>query len=162
MEAKTTTGLEAAGKLGLEQQVYLELLRVADSLVQDAENILKPLGLSHTQYNALRILRGAEPTGLACSGIGERMLTHDPDITRLLDRLESRGLIKREREQEDRRVVRTRITEAGLKLLAELDGPVCELHQKQLGHLQPGQLEELKHLLSLMRAQGTQNCPSKG
>jgi DNA-binding MarR family transcriptional regulator len=156
---KSTTGKGFAPKPSLEQQVFLELLRVADSLVQDAESLLKPFGLSHTQFNVLRILRGAEPTGLACSGIGERMLTHDPDITRLLDRLDSRGLIKREREQEDRRVVRTRITEAGLKLLAELDAPVSEAHLKQFGELQPSQLEELKNLLSLMRTQGGQGCP---
>ncbi len=143
----------------LEKQVFLEFLRISDSLVQDAENILKPSGLSHTQYNVLRILRGAEPDGLACSGIGERMLTHDPDITRLLDRLDSRGLIKREREQEDRRVVRTRITEAGLKLLAELDAPVCDLHRKQLGHMQPQQLEELKNLLSLVRTSSGESRP---
>ena len=139
----------------LEKQVFLEFLRISDSLVQDAENILKPSGLSHTQYNVLRILRGAEPDGLACSGIGERMLTHDPDITRLLDRLDSRGLIKRERQQEDRRIVRTRITEAGLKLLSELDEPVCELHKKQLGHLRSEQLEELKNLLYLVRTQSS-------
>ncbi len=158
MTEKHTVGSHSAPKPQLEQQVFLELLRVADSLVQDAEAILKPLGLSHTQYNVLRILRGAEPAGLACGGIGERMLTHDPDITRLLDRLDSRGLIKREREQEDRRVVRTRITDAGLRLLEQLDAPVSQLHEKQLGHLEPAQLEELKNLLSLMRAQG---CPSK-
>ena len=158
MTEKHTVGSHSAQKPQLEQQVFLELLRVADSLVQDAEAILKPLGLSHTQYNVLRILRGAEPAGLACGGIGERMLTHDPDITRLLDRLDSRGLIKREREQEDRRVVRTRITDAGLRLLEELDAPVSQLHQKQLGHMETAQLEELKNLLSLMRTQG---CPSR-
>ncbi|MGO9640162.1 MAG: MarR family winged helix-turn-helix transcriptional regulator [Candidatus Acidiferrales bacterium] len=159
MAEKHMAGNRAAPKLDLEQHVFLELLRVADSLVQDAEAVLKPYGLSHTQYNALRILRGAGPTGLACGGIGERMLTHDPDITRLLDRLESRGFIKREREQEDRRVVKTRITDAGLRLLEELDVPVSDLHQKQLGHLDSAQLQELKNLLSLMR---TQNCPTKG
>jgi len=155
---KNTAGSDAALKPKLEQKVFLELLRVADSLVQDAEAILKPLGLTHTQYNVLRILRGAGPPGLACGGIGERMLTHDPDITRLLDRLDSRGLIRREREQGDRRVVRTRITGAGLRLLEELDAPVSQLHEKQLGHLEPAQLEELKNLLSLMRTRG---CPSK-
>ena len=142
--------------------MFLELLRVADSLVRDADDLFKTWGLSHTQYNVLRILRGAGPAGLACSGIGERMLTHDPDITRLLDRLDSRGLIKREREQEDRRVVRTRITEAGQKLLSELDVPVSEAHLKQFDRLQPAQLEELKNLLSLMLAEAGQECPSKG
>jgi DNA-binding MarR family transcriptional regulator len=156
---KSTTGSTAASKQSLEQQVFFELLRVADSLVRDADDLLKPQGLSHTQYNVLRILRGAGPAGLACSGIGERMLTHDPDITRLLDRLDSRGLIKREREQEDRRVVRTRITEAGLNLLAELDAPVSKALLKEFENLQPAQLEELKHLLSLVRTQGGQDCP---
>jgi MarR family transcriptional regulator, organic hydroperoxide resistance regulator len=156
---KSTTGSTAASKQSLEQQVFFELLRVADSLVRDADDLLKPQGLSHTQYNVLRILRGAGPAGLACSGIGERMLTHDPDITRLLDRLDSRGLIKREREQEDRRVVRTRITEAGLNLLAELDAPVSQALLKEFENLQPAQLEELKHLLSLVRTQGGQDCP---
>lgn len=82
----------------------------------------------------LRILRGA-PEGLLCGDIGRRMITRDPDITRLLDRLEKRGLISRCREGEDRRRVQARITSEGLALLVRLDRPMRELHRRQLGHL---------------------------
>src|SRR5207245_10164892 len=100
---------------GLENEVFLNLLRTADALLRDVEQILKAVELSHTQYNVLRILRGAGRQGLACQEIGERMLTRDPDITRLLDRLEARALVSRARGRADRRVVQTRITPAGLR-----------------------------------------------
>jgi len=159
MNVANPSGGKSVGKPSLEQEVFLELVRTSDCLIQDAEGLLKPAGLSHTQYNVLRILRGAGDAGLACRGIGERMLTHDPDITRLLDRLESRHLIKRERQNDDRRVVKTTITEDGLKLLDELDAPVRERHKKQLGHLSSKQLTELKELLSVLREGGNQvNC----
>src|SRR2546426_9185122 len=93
---------------GLENEVFLNLLRTADALLRDVEQILKAVELSQTQYNVLRILRGAGRQGLACQEIGERMLTRDPDITRLLDRLEARALVSRARGRADRRVVETR------------------------------------------------------
>jgi DNA-binding MarR family transcriptional regulator len=110
---------------------------------------LRPTGLSPTQYNVLRILRGAEPDGLVCREIGERMITRDPDITRLLDRLEERGLVARSRGTEDRRVIVTRITREGLRILESLDEPIEALHLKQVGHLGP---ERLKGLIALLEA----------
>jgi DNA-binding MarR family transcriptional regulator len=134
-----------------EERVFVSLLRTADALSRAGEALLKPYGLSATQYNILRILRGAGDDGLACSEVGERLISRDPDITRLLDRMESRGLIARARESRDRRVVKTRITEAGLRLLKELDGPVQELHRHQLRHLSARQIQQLSKLLERAR-----------
>jgi DNA-binding MarR family transcriptional regulator len=136
----------------LEQQVFLDLLRLNGALVRDAEEMLKPFDLSNSQFNVLRILRGAGAPGLACGEVGGRMITHDPDITRLLDRLESRGLIARERQQEDRRVVKTRITAEGLRVLGELDGPLCAMHRRQFSGIPQPQLAELAKLLAALRA----------
>lgn len=113
--------------------------------------MLKPHGLSPTQYNALRILRGAGPEGLACSEVGQRMINRDPDITRLLDRLERRGLIRRSREQRDRRVIKTRITPAGMDLLKSLNREVMEFHRQLLGHMGEERLEHLMRLLEAVR-----------
>jgi len=131
----------------LEQEAFLKILRTADHLDQGLAELLKPFALTATQYNVLRILRGAGGRGLACRELGERMLTHDPDVTRLLDRLERRGLLERHREQQDRRVILTGITSAGLRLLEQLDAPVTELHRRQLGHLGEEQLRALVALL---------------
>jgi DNA-binding MarR family transcriptional regulator len=135
----------------LEAEVFVSLLRTADALARGAEALLKPHGLSGTQYNVLRILRGAGEKGLACREVGGRLISRDPDITRLLDRMESRGLIARAREAGDRRVVRTRISPEGLRLLAELDEPVRQLHRRQLRHLPEKQLRQLSVLLDRTR-----------
>jgi DNA-binding MarR family transcriptional regulator len=140
--------------LPLEDTIFISLQRTADSLGLEAEQLLKPHGLTGTQYNVLRILRGAEPEGLACSGIGERMISHDPDMTRLLDRMEKRGLIVRQRQTDDRRVIKTRITPAGLTLLKSLDQPVRELHKRQFHHLPSARLKTLAQLLEEVRARG--------
>lgn len=140
--------------LPLEDRIFISLQKTADSLGLEAEHLLKPQGLTGTQYNVLRILRGAEPEGLACSGIGERMISHDPDMTRLLDRMEKRGLISRQRQTDDRRVVKTRITPAGLNLLKSLDQPVRELHKRQFRHLPSARLKTLVQLLEEVRARG--------
>lgn len=137
----------------LEEQAFVAVMRTADALTRKAGAVLKPTGLSETQYNVLRILRGAGAEGLACSEVGCRMISRDPDITRLLDRLESRGLISRAREEKDRRVVKTYITDAGLRILAELDGPVQELHRRQLGHMSREKLRQLLRLLEMTRIQ---------
>jgi DNA-binding MarR family transcriptional regulator len=134
-----------------EELAFLELLRTTDMLSRGLIPVLKSEDLSSTQYNVLRILRGA-PEGLACGEIANRMITRDPDITRLLDRLEKRGLISRCRETKDRRMVMARITSDGLKMLARLDEPVEEAHRKQLGHLGRGRLETLTELLHLARS----------
>lgn len=131
----------------LEDHVFVALLKAADTLSLEAEQLFKPSGLSGTQYNVLRILRGAEPSGLACRAIADRMISHDPDITRLLDRMEKRGLITRERQTDDRRVVKTRITAAGLSALKALDAPVHAMHQRQFEHLSATQLKTLSNLL---------------
>jgi DNA-binding MarR family transcriptional regulator len=113
--------------------------------------LLKAEDLSPTQYNVLRILRGT-PDGLPCGEIASRMITRDPDVTRLLDRLEKRGLIARWRETKDRRMVMAKIKPEGLKVLARLDEPVEQTHRKQLGHLGRGRLRELTELLGVARA----------
>jgi DNA-binding MarR family transcriptional regulator len=130
----------------LEEAVFLDLLRTSDVLSRRLAHVLKSEDLSSNQYNVLRILRGA-PEGLACGGIGSRMISRDPDITRLLDRLEKRGLISRCRETKDRRTVLTRISPEGLKLLARLDEPVQQAHREQLGHLGREKLKALTELL---------------
>ncbi len=127
----------------LETRVFVALLIAADRLSQQAEQLMKERSLTGTQYNVLRILRGAEPAGLPCNGISDRMISHDPDMTRLLDRLEKRGLISRERQADDRRVVKTRITAAGLDILKKLDTPVLELHRKQFRNLGAARLKNL-------------------
>jgi DNA-binding MarR family transcriptional regulator len=136
----------------LEEAAFVALLRTADQLQWRAAEMFKRHGLSPTQYNALRILRGAGPEGLACSEVGERMINRDPDITRLLDRLERRGLIQRSREQKDRRVIKVRITPAGLDLLKSLNREVAEFHRQLLGHLGEERLESLVRLLEAARA----------
>jgi MarR family transcriptional regulator, organic hydroperoxide resistance regulator len=159
-----------AGKLGLEigksgpfesleQEVLLNCLRTADWLTRAAADALKPAGLSPTQYNVLRILRGVGERGIPCQEIGQRMITRDPDLTRLLDRLEKRGLTSRQREDQDRRIVRARITQAGLDLLATLDEPVRHVHHRLLSHLGQEKLAQLSQLLELAREQAaTQPC----
>jgi len=137
-----------ARNIPLEDQLFVAILKTADSLSQDAEQVIKSAGLTGTQYNVLRILRGAEPEGLLCRGIAERMISRDPDMTRLLDRLEKQGWISRERQQDDRRVIITRITAEGLKLLKKLDQPVHDLHKAQFRHITAAKLKQLAELLS--------------
>ncbi len=133
-----------------EEATYLELVRTTDALSRRLVQVLKAEDLSATQYNVLRILRGA-PEGLTCGEIGNRMITRDPDITRLLDRLERRNLITRSREEKDRRVVLTKITPVGLDALARLDKPVQNAHRAQLGHVGRERLAFLVELLIACR-----------
>jgi len=151
---KETAQAEKAGRrVGCpEEAAFLELARTNDMLSRGPIQVLKGEGLSGTQYNVLRILRGA-PKGLLCGEIASRMITRDPDITRLLDRLEKRKLISRCREAKDRRTVMARITAEGLKLLARLDEPVQAAHRKQLGHLGRERLRALTELLRVTRSQ---------
>jgi DNA-binding MarR family transcriptional regulator len=134
-----------------EEAVFLDLLRTCDLLSRRPAQLLKTEDLSATQYNVLRILRGS-PEGLPCGEIASRMITRDPDVTRLLDRMERRGLISRSRDTKDRRTVTGKITPEGLKLLARLDEPIQEIHRKQLGHLGRNRLWALAELLSDARA----------
>ena len=139
-------------KASREEAAFLDLLRTTELLSRGPAQLLKAEDLSSTQYNVLRILRGAV-SGLTCSEIANRMITRDPDITRLLDRLERRSLISRCRETKDRRAVLVRITAEGTALLARLDEPVQEVHRKQLGHLGQKRLRELSELLAACRSQ---------
>lgn len=141
----------------LSVEAYLNLLRTADVLSRDVEAVLRPAGLSQTQYNVLRILRGAEPAGAKCSEIAARMITRDPDVTRLLDRMESLGLVRRARSAHDRRVVTVRITDAGLRLLRRLDRPIVEVHERQFGHLGERRLRQLIGLLEHLRSASRQD-----
>jgi MarR family transcriptional regulator, organic hydroperoxide resistance regulator len=135
----------------LEDRVFVAILKAADELGQEAEQLIRTADLTGTQYNVLRILRGAGPEGLACRAIGDRMITHDPDITRLLDRMEKRELITRERQKDDRRVVKTRITPQGLALIKTLDQPVRDLHKRQFRHMAGARLKTLYDLLEKIR-----------
>ncbi len=110
-----------------EEELLVSLLRTTDVLEERFDRLVKPFGISMTQYNVLRILRGAGPGGRTCGEIGERLIAREPDVTRLLERLEKAGYIARTRDTADRRVVVTRITPAGIKLLSDLDKPMREL-----------------------------------
>ena len=137
----------------LEDEALVALQRTADRLQWRLSEMLKAHGLSPTQYNALRILRGAGDQGRACSEIAERMINRDPDITRLVDRLERRGLAVRSREGQDRRVITTRITPAGLELLQALDVPIEDFNREMLGPLGEQRLQTLIRLLEIIREQ---------
>jgi DNA-binding MarR family transcriptional regulator len=132
----------------LEEEAFVSLQRTADLLARKGEKVLGSADVSPTQYNVLRILRGS-PEGLPCREVASRMITRDPDVTRLLDRLEKRGLISRRRETKDRRVVLARITPEGLRLLGGLDEPVLEMHRQQLGHLGRERLRRLIGVLEI-------------
>lgn len=134
-----------------EEEALLNLLRTADALSRREFALLKQYGLSPNQYNALRILRGAGNDGVTCTEISERLIERDPDVTRLLDRLEARELMRRTRDPRDRRVVRNVITAAGLALLKELDEPTAALVRTQLGHMADRELSTLIRLLERAR-----------
>ncbi len=153
----------------IEAEVSLTLLHVADLLLRPLEETLKSAELTHTQYNVLRILRGAhrdaeqrgarhdgetdaDYLGLPCGEIAARMITRDPDITRLLDRLEARGLVARSRQKKDRRVVQACITAEGIQLLKKLDKPVEEMHHKQFAHVPAANLRKLLTHLKEIRS----------
>jgi len=138
----------------LEQEAALSIERTAVLLKHEFAESLRPFGITGTQLNVLRILRGAGPDGLCRNEIGERLVSQVPDVTRLLDRMEEAGLVTRERSTEDRRLVRTRITPDGLTLLDRLEEPLVEIHREQLGHLSRAQLQSLIDLLALVRQGG--------
>jgi DNA-binding MarR family transcriptional regulator len=131
----------------LEEEAALAVVRKADYFLQRVTGLLKPYGLSTTQYNVLRILRGAGQAGASCKVIGSKLIARDPDVTRLMDRLESRGLLARGRDPEDRRVVTHVLTTDGLALVNELDGPVHDLHRATLRGIAPAKLETLIAIL---------------
>ena len=135
----------------IEEEANLNIIRTAEFLMAAMAEVMKQESLTLTQYNALRILRGAGEKGLMCVEIGERMVTKESDITRLLDRLETRGLVSRERPADNRRVVITRITAEGSKLLSRLDQPVANANVKLSGRLSKTQLTSLIEILETIR-----------
>lgn len=135
-----------------EQEAYLNIIRTAAVLEHAVVEGLRSAGVTPTQYNALRILRGAGPLGLCRNELRDRMVRAVPDATRLLDRLEGAGLIRRDREGTDRRFVTAHITKKGLDLLEQLDAPLTELHRTQLEHMSRAELRQLTNLLSKARA----------
>ncbi len=138
--------------MSVETEALLNIHRTSGRLEAGMAELLKPFDLSSAQYNVLRILRGAHPGGLACREIGDRMVTRDPDITRLLDRLEKRDLVGRFRESKDRRVITVRITAAGLEALKKLNGAVGRFTHDHFGKLGTERLRALIEALELVRA----------
>jgi len=135
----------------VEEEVFLNLQRTANTLAQRIAELLRVHDLTPAQYNVLRILRGAGGDGLTASDIAGRMISRDPDVTRLVDRLEKRGLVERWRCSEDRRVVWTRLAQGGRELIDPLDAPVDELHRQMLAHMPPDRLQLLVELLEEAR-----------
>jgi DNA-binding MarR family transcriptional regulator len=136
-----------------EEEAFLNLARTFEFLQQQVAELLKQFQLTPTQYNLLRILRGAGEEGVTCSQAAERMLTLDPDMTRLLDRMEARSLIQRERSRQDRRIVITRITQEGLSLAATIDEPLQTLFRRLFGRLGDRKLTALIATLEALREQ---------
>jgi len=150
-----------------EEEALLNLLRTADCLQRAFQRMSREWGVTSTQYNVLRILRGSHPQGLTCSAIGDRMITAEPDITRLLGRLKALKLIRQHRDRHDRRVVWTQISEAGLDLLRQMDPAIAAEPRTLLGHLAERDLVELTRLLELARkpcveAQSAVGCSGQG
>ena len=138
----------------VEEEVYLNITRTAAVLEHELAQALKHFDITPTQYNVLRILRGAGPEGLCRNEVGERLVRRVPDVTRLLDRMEEIGLVARERVDADRRYVTARISKQGLALLDRLDKEICGIHRRQLGHLDQARLRRLIDLLTEVRDTG--------
>jgi DNA-binding MarR family transcriptional regulator len=135
----------------VEEEALLNLMRTSDTLHRAFQRKIRKWGITSTQYNVLRILRGAQPRGLTCAAIGSRMITAEPDITRLLGRLKTLKVIRQHRDRGDRRVVWTQISEAGLELLKSMESVVELLPREMLGHLSQSELSEFIRLLELAR-----------
>ena len=131
------------------------LARVASQTMYRVDQLLKPHGLTGTQYNVLRILNGAGPEGLCGTDIGARMVSRVPDMTRLLDRMAEAGLLVRERDPEQRRLVRATLTDAGRAKLLEITPAIDALHREQFRRFSPEEVETLSSLLRLFDEPGT-------
>jgi DNA-binding MarR family transcriptional regulator len=147
---------------GVEEEALLNLLRTADCMHRAFHRKTRDWGVTSTQYNVLRILRGAQPHGLTCSAIGDRMITAEPDITRLLSRLKTLKLVRQQRDRNDRRVVWTQISESGLALLKDMDPVILQLPIDLIGHLEKTELAELIRLLELARVPSAEAPDSDG
>lgn len=130
-----------------EQEAYLNLQRTAGAIAGQFDRMFRSQKLSQPLYNVLRILRGQQGKGLPSSQIGERMVTREPDVTRLVDKLVSMNLAQRDRSESDRRIVLISITPTGFEMLSRLEAPIIELHRRTLGHLSASELKNLNRLL---------------
>lgn len=135
----------------IEEEVHVSIARTAALLERAVAQQLRPHGLTPTQYNVLRILRGAGPAGLCRNELGERLVNPVPDVTRLLDRMADQKLIARQRSDEDRRLVRTHLTPKGLDLVNQLDASVRSAHRARLSQFSRPQLEALVDALAEVR-----------
>ncbi len=135
----------------VEEEALLNVLRTADCLQRTFHQKSRDWGVTSTQYNVLRILRGAHPQGLTCTQIGDRMITADPDITRLLGRLKTLKLIRQQRDRNDRRVLWTQISDQGLELLYKMDPVIQQTPKDLFRHMEERELAELIRLLELAR-----------
>jgi DNA-binding MarR family transcriptional regulator len=145
-----------------EQEVFLEVLRTGTALLRDLVELLKDFGITQPQYNVLRILRGAGAAGLPSGEVGGRMVaSREPDVTRLLVRMEGRGLIRRDRRPENRRIVTARLTDKGLRLVNALDEPVRRMHMQQLHHMSRRELDTLATLLERARREPEVAAPER-
>ena len=133
------------------QEVYLGLWRTYDQLRGIEDQVFEQFDITAQQYNALRLLRGEYPEAMPTLELASRLISLAPDITRLLDKLEQKGFVSRERPEGNRRVVLIRLTEPGLEFLKQLDEPVRQCHERQLGHLTDEQLKQFSELLRLVR-----------
>jgi DNA-binding MarR family transcriptional regulator len=149
---RSAAGRKPRHAAGIEEQLFQALVLAADHLLQAEIEVLRQHDLNFPQYNVLRILRGARPDPLSCGAISERMLTRDSDLTRLLNRLTERRLVRRRRDPADRRIITAEITESGLQLLRQLDEPVRRVHRRRLRHLSRAQRTALLRLAELVRA----------
>ncbi|MGH7605029.1 MAG: MarR family winged helix-turn-helix transcriptional regulator [Gemmatimonadaceae bacterium] len=138
-----------------EQQAILGLLKSADAVVRSLGQVIEPYGITPQQYNVLRILRGAGPDGIPTLTIGERMIEQTPGVTRLVDRLERKGMVARSPCPNDGRRVLCRITDVGLQLLSDLDEPVNRWDTRTLSVLGPADLDALITLLDRVRSANT-------
>ncbi len=144
----------------VEEEALLNVLRTSDYLQREFHRQTREWGVTSTQYNVLRILRGAGGRGLTCAAIGRRMIASDPDITRLLSRLKKQGLVSQRRDPRDRRVVWTEIAKAGLDLLAAMDPVIERAPVELLSHMDPADLANLNRLLELARNRGANERPA--
>lgn len=138
-----------------EEEVLLNLARSCDSLNRAFQRSTRRFGITATQYNVLRILRGAQPDGLNCAAIGRRMIAAEPDITRLLNRLKTMRLVRQHRDRQDRRIVWTQISETGLELLTTMEPVMTRVPAELLGHMNAEELGVFNRLLQLARARST-------
>jgi DNA-binding MarR family transcriptional regulator len=151
MASLKTEIAQASPFSSVEEEAILNVMRTSDCLERTFQHKTREWGLTQTQYNVLRILRGARPDGLTCAAIGERMIAMEPDITRLLRRLKRLKLIRQHRDRQDRRVVMTQVSEAGLDLLRAMDPVIQRIPLELLGHFGRGELAEMIRLLESAR-----------